>query len=97
VPDPSTQYVESPAEVLLAKGSDCEGIALITSAMLESIGIDADIGVTHSHAFVRAQLPDSPFWLRRDSDYVWLDPTNALEFGEVSFNKNEVVQFFEVA
>jgi len=33
VSDPSTQYVESPAEVLLFRGSDCEGIALATAIM----------------------------------------------------------------
>lgn len=96
VSDPKIQYVQSPAETLLSKGSDCEDRSLLLAAQLESIGIDADIGVTSDHAFVRAQLPNAPFWLRHD-EYVWLDPTTNQDFGKISFPAKDVIQFYEVA
>jgi transglutaminase-like putative cysteine protease len=94
--DPQRQYVQSPGETLISGGGDCEDKSLAVAAMLESIGIDADIGLTSNHAFVRAQLPDAPFWINRD-EYVWLDPTTQLEFGQVGFNADEVTGFVEVA
>lgn len=97
VSDPKVQYVQSPAETLLNSGGDCEDKSLAVAAMLEAIGIDADVGVTSDHAFARAQLSDAPFWLRRNSDYVWLDPSSDSEFSKISFDPKEVTGFLEVA
>lgn len=96
VSDPKIQYVQSPAETLLSGAGDCEDKSLLVAAMLESIGIDADIGVTDDHAFVRAQLPQAPFWLRH-GEYVWLDPSSTKKFSQISFNAKEVIKFYEVA
>ena len=61
--------------------------------MLEAVGIDADLGVTYNHAFVRAQV-DAPFWDNKNG-YVWLDPTSSEEFGDIPFH-DEPKAFYEV-
>jgi hypothetical protein len=97
VSDPeSRQYVQSPAETLLAGAGDCEDKALLLSAMLESIGMDSDVGVTSDHAFIRAQISDAPFWQSND-DYVWLDPATNVDFSKLSFEREAVIGWFEVA
>jgi len=90
------EYVQLPHTTLLLKAGDCEDKSLALAAMLESIGIDADVGVTSNHAFVRAQLPEASFWHRRNSDYVYLDPSSGMDFGEISFREEEIVRFYEV-
>jgi hypothetical protein len=92
VPDPEVQYVESPAEVLLVRGADCEGIAILTIALLEAVGIDADLGVTPTHAFLRAQVGSS-LW---GDEYVWLDPTSNSAFGDIEFSKSSVKGWLEL-
>jgi len=92
VPDPEVQYVESPSEVLLTKGADCEGIAILTTTLLESVGIDADVGYTSNHAFLRAQVA-STFW---NDGYVWLDPTSSSEFGDIEFSRSSVKGWLEL-
>ena len=95
VSDPeSRQYVQSPAETLLASAGDCEDFSLLAAAMLESIGIEADIGVTSDHAFIRAQASGS-FW--GGDEYSWLDPTSNDAFGDISFTNKEVLGWYEVA
>ncbi len=96
VPDPSKEYIESPGEVLMTHGADCDGTALLLATLLEGVGIDADVGVTSNHAFVRAQVPSLPFWLMADSDYVYLDPTGDFEFGEKLFRNEEIVGWIEL-
>lgn len=93
VSDPDYQYVQSPAETIYSGAGDCEDKSLLTSAMLESIGVDADIGVTSNHAFVRAQVSGA-LW---GDGYTWMDPTSSNEFGEVSFTNKDVVGWYEVA
>jgi len=94
VSDPaSRQYVQSPAETLLSGAGDCEDMALLYSAMAESIGIDSDIGTTGTHAFVRVQASSS-LW---GDDYTWLDPTSNNEFGEVRLASKDVLGWHEVA
>jgi len=95
VSDPeSRQYVQSPAETLLASAGDCEDMALLYAAMAESIGIDADIGVTSNHAFVRVRASSS---LWGGEGYSWLDPTSNNAFGDVSFASKDVKGWYEVA
>ena len=97
VSDPvSRQYVQSPAETLLSGAGDCEDKALASAVMLESIGIDADVGVTNDHAFVRVHSSDAPFWKRAD-EYIWLDPITNQAYGELSFLNKNVVGWYEVA
>lgn len=90
------EYVQLPQKTLLQEAGDCEDKSLALAAMLESIGIDADVGVTNNHAFVRAQLPDASFLIRRDSEYVFLDPSSTMDFGEISFREGEIVRFYEI-
>jgi len=97
VSDPSKQYVQMPEETLLSAGGDCEDKAILLATLLEAIGIDADIGLTSNHAFVRAQLPDALWRYKTKGDYVYLDPTcDSCKFGEVRFQSKEVVGFIEL-
>lgn len=91
----SRQYVQLPEETLNLLAGDCDDKSVLLAALLESIGIDADVGVTSNHAFVRAQLEDAPFWIRKDS-YVYLDPSSNSKFGEISFREEEIVRFYEI-
>lgn len=94
--DPSArEYVQLPDETLTLLAGDCDDKSVLLASLLESIGIDADVGVTSNHAFVRAQLEDAPFWINRDS-YVYLDPSSYKEFGEISFRDEEIVRFYEI-
>ncbi len=96
ISDPKArQYVQSPAETILAKSGDCEDVSILLATMLESIGIDSDVGVTQNHAFVRAQLPKASFFIRH-GEYVWLDATGS-EFGQTNFRASDVLDWIEVA
>ncbi|UCD03487.1 MAG: transglutaminase domain-containing protein [Candidatus Woesearchaeota archaeon] len=92
----SREYVQLPQKTLLQEAGDCDDKSLALAAMLESIGIDADVGVTSNHAFVRVNLPEASFWIRRNSDYVYLDPSSNRDFGEISFREEEIVRFYEI-
>ena len=90
----SREYVQLPQETVIYKQGDCEDLSLALAAMLESIGIDADVGVTSNHAFVRAKI-DAPFWISRNG-YVYLDPSSNEDFGKISFKESEVIRFYEI-
>ncbi len=97
VSDPDFEYVQNPAETLTSGGDDCDGKALLLATMLESIGIDADIGLTFSHAFVRAQIPEAlTKYKHQGSDYVWLDSTSHFSFGSHNIKDSEIRGFIEI-
>jgi len=96
VPDPDRQYVQIPSETLISGGGDCEDSALLLATLLEAIGNDADIGLTHDHAFVRVQLPEALWRYKADEDYVYLDPVGENKFGEVKFTTKEIKSFVEL-
>lgn len=93
--DPAArEYVQLPGETMLSKAGDCDDKSVLLATLLESIGIDADVGITSNHAFVRAKV-DAPFWISRNG-YVYLDPSSSKDFGEVSFRDEEVIRFYEI-
>ena len=87
------EYFQLPEETLVYKGGDCDDLAILTATMLQSIGIDASIGLTHNHAFVRAKVPDASIFVKINSHYLYLDPTSKLDFGKVPFKHSEIIRF----
>ena len=96
VSDPDKQYVQLPSETLMSKGGDCEDKAILLATLLEAIGLDADVGLTHDHAFVRVQLANALWRYKADEDYVYLDPVGDNTFGEISFKVEEINNFIEL-
>ena len=96
VSDPETQYIQLPSETLISGGGDCEDKAILLATLLEAIGFDADVGLTHSHAFVRVQIPDALWRYKADGDYVYLDPSGYNVFGEFNFKNTEINSFVEL-
>ena len=96
VSDPEVQYVQLPSETLISGGGDCEDKAILLATLLEAIGLDADIGLTHDHAFVRVQIPDALWRYKADEDYIYLDPSGDNVFGEFNFKNTEIKSFVEL-
>ena len=96
VSDPEKQYVQSPSETLISGGGDCEDKSILLAVLLEAIGMDADVGLTQNHAFVRVQVPSALWRYKSDEDYVYLDPSGTIKFGEVSFSNKEIKGFIEL-
>ena len=89
VPDPEVQYVESPAEVLLTKGADCEGFVLAVMALAESVGIDTRMVLTSNHAYIEFYLSSDPFSSK--PEWVSSDPTcSNCELGEIPYQYRNV-------
>ena len=84
VADPAgKEYIEKPEEFLLAGGGDCESGSLFLVALLESVGIKAEVVARGGHAFVRAYLPEVLKKYKKDG-YVYLDWTcKQCGFGEL--------------
>lgn len=77
------EYIEEPREVLINKAADCESGSLTLAAMLESIGIDAELVFIPGHAFLRIKLDEAMKRYKQD-DYVYLDWTcKQCGFGEI--------------
>jgi len=97
IADPQQGYIQLPAETLASGGGDCEDLSLLLATLLEAIGFDADVGLTHNHAFVRVQIKEALWRYKSDGDYVYLDPTcNECKFGQVKFKNKDIIKFVEL-
>ncbi len=98
VSDPvNFEYVEEPKEVLVTKGGDCESGTLLMAALMESVGIDAELVFIPGHAFLRIKLDEAMKRYKRE-DYVYLDWTcKQCGFGEIPMkNVNVRNDFLDV-
>jgi len=78
------EYVEMPQDFVLSGGGDCESGTLFLANLMEAVGIDAELVLIPSHAFLRIRLPQALNRYKKDGDYVYLDWTcKNCEFGEV--------------
>lgn len=84
VPDPEIQYVETPDETLTSGAADCEGLAILTAQLLKAVNIKSRIVLTNDHAFVQIYLPEALSNYKTEDNWVSVDPTSNLKFGEVS-------------
>lgn len=85
VADPiNFDYVEPAREVLATGGGDCESGTLLMAAMMESIGVNAEIVMVPQHAFLRIRLPDAKNKYKQKDGWIYLDWTcKDCEFGQV--------------
>ena len=88
VSDPNLEYIESPKEVLMTGGSDCDGLAVLLATLELAIGVDARLVFIPNHVYVELKLDNGPGKYRK-----WF-PVDAAckgcEFGEVAnLNQNK--------
>lgn len=98
VPDPKgVEYVEDPKEFLVAGGGDCESGSIALAALQEAIGVDAQLVLVASHAYVRINVDDAPSTLKNDG-WIYLDWTcKDCDFGEIPWqNWEKRATFVEV-
>lgn len=80
------EYISNPIETLKTGGGDCDDGSILLFAMLESVGIDAQIVTIPGHAFVKAYMPDAPAKYQNDG-WIYLDWTcRNCEFGKIPYN-----------
>lgn len=91
-------YVEPAREVLATGGGDCESGTLLMAAMMESIGVNAEIVLIPGHAFLRIQLQDAKSKYKQKDGWIYLDWTcKDCEFGQVpNENLRKDMQFVDV-
>jgi len=84
VSDPiNTEYLEDPKEVLFTAAADCESGSVLLSSLLEAVGIDTQLVLITSHAYLRLKLPDALNKYKID-DWIYLDWTcKNCNFGEI--------------
>lgn len=98
VPDPKgVEYVEDPKEFLVAGGGDCESGSIALATLQEAIGIDAQLVLVSSHAYVRIKLNEAPGTLKNDG-WIYLDwICKDCDFGEIPWmNWKKRAAFVEV-
>ncbi|MBR9677385.1 transglutaminase domain-containing protein [Candidatus Woesearchaeota archaeon] len=93
VSDPiSAEYVEHPLEVAVSQAADCESGAILLAALMESIGVDAQLVFIPQHAFVRIKLDDASQRYVQPDGWIYLDWTcKSCSFSEVPNNNIEKI------
>lgn len=80
VPDPKTDYIESPKETLLTGAADCDGMAVLLATLEKSIGAEARLAFIPNHVYVELKLKEGPGKYR---DWFPVDATcKTCRFGE---------------
>jgi transglutaminase-like putative cysteine protease len=81
VSDPDFEYIESPKEVLITGGSDCDGMAVFLAALEKAIGVDARLVFVPGHVYVELRLDEGPgkyqIWFPADAT------CSSCRFGEI--------------
>lgn len=82
VSDPNLEYIESPKEVLMTGGSDCDGLAVLLACLESAIGVDARLVFVPGHVYVELKLDAGPgkyrAWFPADAT------CKTCRFGEIS-------------
>jgi len=91
VSDPiAKEYLEEPREVLVTQAADCESGTMLLAAMLESIGVNAEMVFIPGHAFLRIQLANARNKYKQPDGWIYLDWTcNNCEFGDIPYQNVE--------
>lgn len=77
------EYIEYPREFLAVGGGDCESGSIALAALLESVGVDAQMVFITGHAYVRIKL-DKAIARYKIDDWIYLDWTCFdCDFGEI--------------
>jgi hypothetical protein len=87
VSDPNLEYIESPKEVLLTGGSDCDGFAVLLSTLELAIGVDTRLVFVPNHVYVELKLDEGP---GKYLDWFPADATcSNCKFGEIPNSDSE--------
>ena len=83
IEDPAKEYIQHPAETLITGGGDCEDKALLLAYLLKAINVPNRVCLTANHAFIEAWLPEARAGYKVEDDWIALDATSQLDFGEI--------------
>jgi len=90
ISDPG-EYFETPAEVLIGSGSDCDGMAILLASLMRSVGIETRFVMTPGHVYVQIYLDEAPKRYKIDG-WISLDPTcKTCEFGQIPIKNARMV------
>jgi len=90
ISDPG-EYYETPTEVLLGSGSDCDGMAILTASLMRSVGIETRFVMIPGHVFVQIYLDEAPNRYKIDG-WINIDPTcKTCEFGQTPIKNARTV------
>ena len=81
IPDPVDEFYEAPEFTLKSGSADCDGKAILLSALLRSVGIQTRLVLVPNHIFVQAYLPGALSVYKSDGDWVSLDATSNEDIG----------------
>jgi len=77
------EYIQSPVEMLLTHGGDCDDHAVLLANLLSAIGLPTRFVFVPRHVFIQVYIKDSPRKYTKDG-WIFLDPTcKSCEFGEI--------------
>jgi transglutaminase-like putative cysteine protease len=77
-------YLQSPQEMLLTRGGDCDDHAIMLANMMQAIGIPTKFVFVPGHVYVDIYLEDVPRKYKNEYGWVSVDPTcKSCEFGEI--------------
>lgn len=87
IKDPvAIEHIESPMEVLITGATDCDGMAVLLSSLLTSIGIENRYVLIDNHVFVEIKIDNARKYYFQKDGYIALDPTcKNCNFGEVPY------------
>lgn len=77
-------YIETPEEMMLSRGGDCDDHAVLLANLLRAIGIYTEFVNVPRHLYVKAYLPDAPSKYTDKYGWIYLDPTcKSCDFGQI--------------
>ena len=78
------EYIQSPREMLVTKGGDCDDHAVLLANLIRAIGIPTRFVFVPSHVYVKIYLPDAPKKYIDKEGWINLDATcRSCGFGEI--------------
>ncbi len=84
VSDPPKGYLESPFEVMLQGGSDCDGMTVLLANLLQGVGVNTRLAFVPGHVYVQIRIDEARQKYKEKDGWITLDPTcKSCEFGEV--------------
>jgi transglutaminase-like putative cysteine protease len=77
-------YLQSPQEMLLTRGGDCDDHAIMLANLMQAIGIPTKFVFVPGHVYVDIYLEDVPRKYKNDYGWVSVDATcKSCDFGEI--------------
>ncbi len=78
------EYIEMPDEVLITRGADCDGTAVLIASLMQSIGIPTRFVFIPGHVYVQVYLEDALKKYKSEYHWISVDPTcRYCDFGEI--------------